>query len=89
MINELKEDVIKFLKQNSKIVNPYTTEICVFYLIYLKYLCDTNVYKYEEVINNETLYDILPTDNYSLKKKLNRDEIQLNKLLRNSSAYDL
>ena len=88
MINELKEDVIKFLKQNSKIVNPYTTEIFVFYLIYLKYLCDTNVYKYEEVINNETLYDILPTDNYSLKKKLNRDEIQLNKLLRNISTID-
>ena len=88
MINELKEDVIKFLKQNSKIVNPYTTEIFVFYLIYLKYLCDTNVYKYEEVINNETLYDILPTDNYSLKKKLNKDEIQLNKLLRNISTID-
>ena len=88
MINELKEDVIKFLKQNSKIVNPYTTEIFVFYLIYLKYLCDTNVYKYEEVINNETLSDILPTDNYSLKKKLNNDNIQLNKLLRNISTID-
>ena len=86
MIEELRNDVSRLLKITNRITNHRFTDPFVLYLIYLKHLCDTNKYKYEEVINDNNLYDLFSF--VETFKKTNKEEFPINKLLRNISIYD-
>ena len=52
-------DELKILENRYKVNNIWVYDkIIIAYLIYLKYLCDSGEYKYDEVIESNKLYDI-------------------------------
>ena len=85
MIEELRNDVSRILKKYGSGTSYRYTDYFVLYLIYLKYLCDTNKYKYEEVINDNNLYDLF---SFTKSFKNDKEDLPINKLLRNISIYD-
>ena len=62
--------------------------IFIAYLIYLKYLCDQNVYDYEEVFMNENLYEITYDIQY-LNHWLKEDKLPIHTVLRNYRDIDI
>ena len=85
MIEELRSDVARILKKYTNSPMNRFTDAFVLYLIYLKYLCDKKKYKYEKVINDNTIYDLF---NFVKIFKKNNIDIPINSLLRNISIYD-
>ena len=58
MINIIKEELRKFDKRyGNRYIGNYENAIIV-YLIQLKYLCDNGEYKYDEVIDSNSLYEL-------------------------------
>ena len=51
------------------------------YLIYLKYLCDKKEYSYDDVIENDQLYDIMPEVVRINRYYLNDDTLPINRIL--------
>ncbi len=84
MINELKEDISKLLKKEPKSFVYRYSNVFVLYLIYLKYLCDIDKYKYEDVIHNNEIYDLF--DSISRIKEIIEKPVLINNLLRNISV---
>lgn len=78
MINELIEE-IKYSTSKHRYLNNKINELIV-YLINLKYLCDTNIYSYEEVILNDDLYE-LNIDIKLIKRYIKDDKLPINRLL--------
>ena len=56
MINELIEEIKTITNKNKTVLNQEITFIA--YLIHLKYLCEENIYSFEEVISNDNLYPL-------------------------------
>ena len=78
MINELMED-IKYATGNHKFLQCWYDTL-IAYLINLKYLCDTNVYSYEEVLLNDDLYE-LNSAIVHIKNLIKDDRIPINRIL--------
>ncbi len=57
MINDLRNDLNNIYRSKKKYLGIRTKERLIIYVIYLKYLCETNELKYEEVINSDKVYD--------------------------------
>lgn len=80
-MNELIKEIKSYAKSFDTVI--FETKIYDFiaYLIYLKYLCDTGKYKYEDVIASDNLY-LLTKDMARLARVSNNGNIHINSLLR-------
>ena len=78
MINDLKKEIEYATSKYYYFHHKINTFIA--YLIQLKYLCDTNVYSYEEVLLNDDLYE-LNCDIVRIKKYFKDDKILINRIL--------
>ena len=73
-MNDLLKDIEEFENRYNYKFNDSIKILLIEYLIHLKYLCDKDIYKYEEVIEKEEIYDISLDTNklsyHNLKSKL-------------------
>ena len=77
MINEVKEEIIEYCNNNKYLIDKIN--ILIAYLIHLKYLCDINTYSYDEVIQNDELYE-LNRDITRIKRAISDSRFHLNKI---------
>ena len=79
MINELIEEIKTITNKNKTVLNQEITFIA--YLIHLKYLCEENIYSFEEVISNDNLYPL----NKEIERiiKYSNNKLLINRLLLN------
>ncbi len=59
------------------------------YLIYLKYLCDKKDYSYDDVIENERLYEIMPDIIRMNRYFLKEDKLPVNRILIQLRKYNI
>ena len=57
-MNDLLKDIEEFKNRYNYKFNDSKKILLIEYLIHLKYLCDKDKYKYEDVIEKEEIYDI-------------------------------
>lgn len=73
-MNDLLKDIEEFENRYNYKFNDSKRILLIEYLIHLKYLCDKDIYKYEDVIEKEDIYDISLDTNrlsyHNLKSKL-------------------
>ena len=73
-MNDLLKDIEEFENRYNYKFNDSKKILLIEYLIHLKYLCDKDIYKYEDVIEKEEIYDISLDTNklsyHNLKSKL-------------------
>ena len=73
-MNDLLKDIEEFENRYNYKFNDSIKILLIEYLIHLKYLCDKDIYKYEDVIEKEEIYDISLDTNrlsyHNLKSKL-------------------
>ena len=73
-MNDLLKDIEEFENRYNYKFNDSKRILLIEYLIHLKYLCDKDIYKYEDVIEKEEIYDISLDTNrlsyHNLKSKL-------------------
>ena len=73
-MNDLLKDIEEFENRYNFQFSDSRKIILIEYLIHLKYLCDKDIYKYEDVIEKEEIYDISLDTNrlsyHNLKSKL-------------------
>ena len=88
MIDQILEELNE-LNIDKKLRYKYNKEnILIVYLIHLKYLCDTNVYQYDEVLLNDELYE-LNREIKHLKWELGSSKLQVNRILLKLKNYPL
>ena len=91
MINDLRNDITSVFRNNKQYLPIRVKERLMIYIIYLKYLCETNKLEYEKVIHSDEIYGpkelyfgVVPIDNINVHG--------LNALIRNFtniSAIDM
>ena len=82
MINDLRNDLNNIYKSNKTYLGIGVRERLIVYVIYIKYLCEINSLKYEEVINSDKVYkdeDILIKSRSLTRKYM----ASINALIRN------
>ena len=89
MIQELTKNIhdILSVKTNSRLLLR-RTDAFIAYLIYLKYLCDTRKYDYEEVIQSDQLYEITHDIKHIKSFYLSNETIPINLLLVKIKSID-
>ena len=82
MINDLRNDLSNIYRSNKKYLGIGVREKLIIYVIYLKYLCEINKLKYEDVITSDEVYDesgLLIKGNLVIKEYM----LSINALIRN------
>lgn len=81
MISSILDELRGIERQkNLRFIGRYENTFLA-YLIYLKYLCDKNEYSYDDVIENEDLYDIMPDIIRMNRFYLKKDKLPINRIL--------